>query len=239
MTNKLPLILAAAALSGIFGTAAAAQQGVPPGPVAPTPAVQVNPAVVARIALFPDPLLTQLLTASMHPDQIAAADAWAHSHANLQGEQLVRALAQDNPPWDPSIKALLPFPAVLDGMAGDMNWTSTLGGVVAGGRPAAMAAIQNLRQIAASYGFLGTATQYRLVTPGPGEIDIVPTDPNRIYVPYYDPAVVFNRPPPGFVLAGAVNFGPPASLLLRSGTLPEPRRGGEKKVDFPAGRGPQ
>ena len=82
--------------------------------------------VVARIALYPDPLLAQILAASTYPNDIPDAARWADEHHYLRGDSLAAAINEDHVPWDPSVQALLPFPTVLDMMASDMNWTSDL-----------------------------------------------------------------------------------------------------------------
>lgn len=97
--------------------------------------------IVSRIALYPDPLLAQILTAATFPDQIPDAAKWADEHHNLTGEELANAIQQDQLPWDPSVQALLPFPSVLDMMASDMVWTSDLGNAVLADRDAAIDAI--------------------------------------------------------------------------------------------------
>src|SRR5580692_2216092 len=83
--------------------------------------------LVSRIALYPDPLLAQVLAAATFPDQIPEAARWADEHHYLTGEQLTEAIAADRLTWDPSVQALLPFPSVLDMMASAMPWTQELG----------------------------------------------------------------------------------------------------------------
>jgi len=83
--------------------------------------------MVSRIALYPDPLLAQVLAAATFPDQIPDAARWADQHHYLQGQALASAIQGDQLPWDPSVQALLPFPSVLGMMASDMRWTSDLG----------------------------------------------------------------------------------------------------------------
>jgi hypothetical protein len=164
--------------------------------------------LVAPIALYPDPLLAQVLTAATYSNEIPDADGWARAHSYLTGDPLARAISDDNLPWDPSVIALLPFPSVLDRMAGDMGWTQELGDAVLADRAAVMDAVQDQRQRAYNYGYLRTNPQYRVMVPGPGDIEILPADPSLVYVPYYDPNVVFYRPRPGFVIGGAISFGP-------------------------------
>jgi hypothetical protein len=164
--------------------------------------------LVAPYALYPDPLLAQILTASTFSYQIPDADGWARAHAYLTGDALAHAIGEDNLPWDPSVIALLPTPSVLDIMAGDMARTQELGNAVLADRGSVMDAIQDERQKAYNYGYLRSNPQYRVVTPGPGDIEILPMNPSVIYVPYYDPNVVYFRPRPGFYVAGAITFGP-------------------------------
>lgn len=180
-------------------------QGSPPPP---TYDPQELDGLVAPYALYPDPLLAQVLTASTFSNQIPDADGWARSHAYLTGDALARAISEDNLPWDPSVIALLPTPSVLDIMAGDMGRTQELGNAVLADRAGVMDAVQDQRQKAYNYGYLRTNPQYRVVTAGPGDIEILPVNPNVIYVPYYDPNIVFFRPRPGFFIGGAISFGP-------------------------------
>ena len=161
---------------------------------------------VQRIALYPDSLLAQVLTASTYWDQIPEAAAWADQHSYLQGPALVQAIEEDRLPWDPSILALLPFPSVLDMMAQDPGWTQTLGTAVLNQRPDVMDAVQRERRIAMDYGYLSDSAYYRVVS-GP-YIQIVPIDPAFVVVPRYNPVVVFARPRPGFAISAASGFGP-------------------------------
>ena len=180
-------------------------QGIPP---APTYSVQELDQLVAPYALYPDPLLAQLLTASTFSNEIPDADGWARSHAYLTGDALARAIQDDNLQWDPSVIALLPTPAVLDMMAGDMGRTEELGDAVLVNRATVMDAIQDQRQKAFNYGYLRSNAQDRVVTAGPGDIEILPANPNVVCIPYYDPNVVYFRPAPGFFIGGAITFGP-------------------------------
>jgi len=179
------------------------EEGPPPPPMAPQQLDQV----VQRIALYPDPLLAQVLTASTFPDQIAPAAAWAHEHAYLAGDPLAQAIQADNLPWDPSVLGLLPFPTVLDMMARDPQWTAALGDAVLAQRNDVMDAVQRARQAARSYGYLLPNTYDNVVDDG-GYIEIVPVNPAYLYVPVYSPGVVFYAPRPGFVLGAAIHFGP-------------------------------
>ncbi len=162
--------------------------------------------LVGRIALYQDPLLAQILTASTFSNQIPDAADYAGHHRYLSGQELANAIQQDNLPWDPSVVALIPFPAVLDMMASDMNWTQQLGDAVLAQRDAVMDAVQRMRRRAYDYGYLRSNPNFRVVA-GP-YIEIQPVDPGYFVVPRYDPFVVYAPPRPGFVVGGAIGFGP-------------------------------
>jgi hypothetical protein len=182
------------------------QQPAPP-PMAPQQLDQL----VQRIALYPDPLLAQILTASTFWDQIPDAASWAELHNNLNGDALAQAIQADNLPWDPSVLALLPFPSVLDMMARDPQWTGTLGNAVLNQKPDVMDAIQHMRRAARGYGYLAP-NSYDNVVDNDGYIEIQPIDPALYYVPVYSPGVVFFAPRPGFFIGGAIHFGPAIAI---------------------------
>jgi hypothetical protein len=163
--------------------------------------------LVARIALYPDPLLANILTASTYWTEIPEAAAWADQHSYLKGDALAQAMQADHLQWDPNIMALLPFPSVLDMMARDPAWTQQLGNAVLTQDSDVMDAVQRMRQRAMGYGYL-TPNDCMNVTSSGGYIQILPVDPNVVYVPYYDPVVVFAPPRPGFAIGGAIHFGP-------------------------------
>ncbi|HLJ18090.1 MAG TPA: DUF3300 domain-containing protein [Bryobacteraceae bacterium] len=178
--------------------------------VLPTPAfAQYAPGqlenLVSRIALYPDPLLAQILAAATYPNDIPPAAQWANEHSYLKGEQLAQAIEADHLPWDPSVQALLPFPNVLNMMAGDMGWTSELGNAFLSNRDAVMDAVQRERHRAMQYGYLRSGGPI-VVTGGP-YVEILPATPGYIVVPTYNPAIVFAPPRPGFYVGGAINFG--------------------------------
>jgi len=162
--------------------------------------------LVSRVALYPDPLLAQVLTASTYSEQIQDAAEWADQHSYLVGDNLARAITQDNLPWDPSVLALLPFPSVLDMMATNIFWTRQLGDAVLGQRASVMDAVQRMRKKARDFGYLQDCPQYRVVVSGPGFIEIVPVDPAFYFLPIYDPLIVFGRPRVG--LAVGITFAP-------------------------------
>jgi Protein of unknown function (DUF3300) len=162
--------------------------------------------LVQPIALYPDPLLAQVLTASTYWDQIPGAARWADAHSYLNGDALANAIQEDQAPWDPSVLALLPFSSVLDQMAGDPGWTQSLGNAVLTSRPEVMDAIQRMRMEAMNYGYL-QSNQYYRVTSGP-YIEILPVTPGYFYVPRYNPAVIFTRPRRPVQASIVLNFGP-------------------------------
>jgi hypothetical protein len=161
--------------------AAFAQQAPPDQAPPPSFAPEQLDRIVSRIALYPDPLLAQVLTASTFPDQIPDAARWADEHHYLTGEELAKAITDDQLPWDPSVQALLPFPNVLDEMASDMNWTNDLGNAVLAQRQDVMDAVQRMRRKARDYGYLRTDQQI-IVSGGP-YIEIEPVSPGFIVVP--------------------------------------------------------
>jgi len=184
---------------------AAAVPGFSQGPPPPTFTPPVLDQLVARIALYPDPLVAQILAGATYPDQIPDAARWSDQHHYLTGQALADAINADHLPWDPSVQALLPFPSVLDMMASDINWTRDLGNAFLAQQQDVMDAVQRQRHKAYDYKYLRTNGQI-IVTPGP-YITIVPANPAFIPVPYYDPAIVFFAPRPGFVIGGAIRFG--------------------------------
>ena len=107
--------------------------------------------LVARIALYPDPLVAQILAGATYPDQIPDAAKWADVHHYLRGDDLARAITEDHLPWDASVQALLPFPSVLEMMASDMNWTSELGNAFLAQQQDVMDAVQRERKKAIFY----------------------------------------------------------------------------------------
>jgi hypothetical protein len=190
-----------------------AQQGQPaPAPLPPQQLDQL----VNRIALYPDPLLAQTLTAATYWDEIADAAKWADQHSYLHGDALSAAITADNLPWDPSVLALLPFPSVLDMMARDPDWTGQLGNAVLVQREDVMDAVQRLRRQADSYGYLASNSDIDVIDQG-GYVEIQPFNPYLFYVPIYDPLIVFGPPRPGFFIGGAIRFGPAVTLGVSFG----------------------
>src|SRR5262245_22433996 len=180
---SLALTLVLAVLTAAPARAQAPQPGGNPPSYSPADLDRI----VSPIALYPDPLLAQVLAASTYPDDIAEAASWADGHSYLTGDSLSAAIAADEPPWDPSVQALLPFPSVLEMMARDMAWTQELGDAVLADRGAVMDAVQRLRRQASTYGYLRSNPQV-VVTTGP-YIEIMPAGPAYLAVPIYDPRI--------------------------------------------------
>ena len=175
------------------------------GPPPPSFPPQQLDSLVSRVALYPDPLLAQVLAAATFSDQIPDAARWADQHHYLTGDVLARDIQEDQLPWDPSVQALLPFPSVLDMMASDPGWTRDLGDAFLAQNADVMDAVQRERRQARDFGYLRTNGQ--IVVSGGPYIEIVPVNPAVLYVPFYDPLIVFARPRPGFVVARGITFG--------------------------------
>ena len=145
--------------------------------------------LVANIALYPDPLLVQVLDASTYGNQIPAAAIWAESHKNMKGETLASAIEEANLPYDPSVIALLPFPSVLSMMDKYRTWTDQLGDAVTNQKEEVMEAVQRMRQKAYDYGHLKTNEQVKVETGD--NITIYPVQKEYVYVPVYNPRVIY------------------------------------------------
>ncbi len=192
---------------------APAQEGAPPSQSAPAPesAEQIQ-ALVAPIALYPDALVAQILSAATFPDQVALAQNWLQEHKSLTGQALMQEVDKQN--WDPSVKALTAFPSVLDNMAKNLAWTSELGQVYHFQAKDVMEAVQVLRAKAKAAGNLKSTQQITVVQQSPSTIVIEPANPQVIYVPQYNPTVIYGTPyvVPGYTAsevaaASVISFG--------------------------------
>lgn len=184
--------------------AATAPQAASPVPATPQELDQL----VAPIALYPDALVAQILAASTYPTEVVEADRWMQQHSSLKGDALAREV--DKQPWDASVKALTQFPAVLSNMDQNLSWTSALGEAYANQPQDVMNEVQAMRQRAQSAGNLKNTSQQTVTTQGQS-IVIQPADPSVVYVPQYDPWLVYGAPLvvypgwapfPGLYLAG-------------------------------------
>ena len=175
--------------------------------------------MLAPVALYPDSLLAQVLIAATYPDQVMEADRWLKQNQNLQGEALNAAL--DRMGWDLSVKALAPFPQVLDMMAQEPDWTQKVGEAFLGQQGDVMDSVQNLRKKAEAAGNLKSTPEQRVAVKSECScIEIEPVNPQVVYIPRYDPVVVYGPwwwpayPPlvyapvfPGVVVGGFGVFG--------------------------------
>lgn len=153
--------------------------------------------LVAPIALYPDPLLAQVLLAATFPDQIDEAARTVRAYG--------AGYAVDSEPWDVSVKAVAHYPTVLSMMADKIDWTTSLGQAYVNQSSDLMDAVQRLRRQAHSRGYLVNSRQQEIVDTD-GYLYIYPQQPEYIYVPYYDPAIIFVAYP-GYYVSSAIWFG--------------------------------
>jgi len=208
-------------LSLLFPAAALAQTSdanPPPGADQLLKPAELD-ALVAPIALYPDPLLAQVLMASTYPLEVVQADRWVSEKKKLKPDALKAEAEKQG--WDDSVKGLVATPSVLSMMSSKLDWTQKLGDAVLAQQPDVMDAIQRLRARAQANNKLQSTTQQKVIVTQEANrqlIAIEPTDPGTVYVPYYDPAVVYgdwaypDYPPyywgyPGYIAAGVVATG--------------------------------
>jgi len=172
--------------------------------------------LTAPIALYSDPLVGQILMAATYPLEVVEAQRWLQDPVNaaVKGSDLVTALKQES--WDPSIKSLVPFPQILAAMSDDIEWTEEIGDAFLAQQGAVMDSIQRLRHRAAADGAL-ISTPQQTVSTDAQDIAIEPADPITVYVPYYDPTVVYGpwpwaEYPPSY-------FPPPVGVVFGAGVL--------------------
>ncbi|AUT61089.1 DUF3300 domain-containing protein [Paraburkholderia terrae] len=189
------------------------------GFVAPTVAVAQTPAKVsnqqldsltAPIALYPDALLAQVLMASTFPQDVSAAAAWSKANSQYKGDDAVKAVASE--PWDPSVQSLVAFPQVLATMDSKPDWVTQIGNAFLAQPNDVMDSVQRLRKQAQSAGNLKSSEQQKVIVEQ-STIQIVPANPQVVYVPTYNPTVVYGTwpypayppvympPPPGYAIA--------------------------------------
>jgi hypothetical protein len=155
--------------------------------------------MVAPIALYPDPLLGQILAASTYPLEVVQAQQWLQQNGNLRGQAVMDAARQQN--WDPSVQALVAFPDVLTTLTRDVQWTTDLGNAFLAQQNDVMAAVQRMRQRAMRNGKLTSTPQQNVTTQtqdGQNAVVIEPADPQVIYVPVYNPAYIWGPPAWGY-----------------------------------------
>jgi hypothetical protein len=175
-------------------------------------------ALLAPIALYPDALLAQVLMASTFPLQVVGAGRWIEdpAHKSLSGDALAKAIEPQA--WNPSVKSLVPFPSVLALMNSNLDWTQQLGYAFADQQAAVMNSVQRLRFQAQSAGNLKT-TEQQTIRVEKQVIVIEPAQPTVVYVPSYNPTIVYGAwpypayppvylpPPPGYVFGTALVSG--------------------------------
>jgi hypothetical protein len=172
--------------------------------------------LTAPIALYPDALLAQVLMAATFPQDVQAAAEWSKANAKLQGDDAVKAVASE--PWDPSVQSLVAFPQVLATMASKPDWVAQLGNAFLAQPNDVMDSVQRLRKQAQAAGNLKTSSQQKVVVEQ-STIQIVPANPQVVYVPTYNPTVVYGTwpypayppvyvpPPPGYAIAAGFATG--------------------------------
>ena len=195
--QRLAPTIGAALLAGmaLVATGVMAQEKPAPAP-APFKAEEIE-ALVAPIALYPDTVLSQVLMASTYPLEIVFAARWVKSHPGEKGDAAVKAVQNES--WDVSVKSLVAFPQILDPMYDKLDWTQKLGDAFLAQERDVLAAVQRLRARARDAGNLQSNEQQRVIvepatTSGAVSQTIVriePANPEVIYVPAYDPAVVY------------------------------------------------
>jgi hypothetical protein len=228
--SKVTLRTLAVAFALSFSQAALAQSPPPAAPPPAPPPQQASTdqsllsagqldALVAPIALYPDALLSEILMASTYPLEVIEADRWVNANKNLKGDALTAAVKDQS--WDDSVKSLVATPDVLDMMSTKLDWTQSLGNAVLAQQPDVMDAIQRLRAKAQANNKLASNQQQTVATQDQGGkqvIVIAPTQPDTVYVPYYDPSVVYGPwpypsyppyywPAPGYIAAGIIATG--------------------------------
>ena len=217
-SNRVVAVLCAALL--VPGDAILlAQDAPPPQNQAPLLPPEQLDSLVAPVALYPDPLLSQILVAATYPLELVQASQWLQQNRGLTGPALTQAAAQQN--WDPSVQALVVFPDLIQRLTQDITWTTNLGNAFLAQQPDVMDAVQRLRARAEQAGKLSSTPQQRVVNTNDGGrpvIEIQPASPEVIYVPQYDPAYIWGPPVyfgypnwyyprPGIALIGGAFFG--------------------------------
>jgi hypothetical protein len=180
-----------AAPGGLLYATQTDQSAEPAAPAAARQTPEELQQLVAPIALYPDSLVAQILASSTFPEQVVDADRWVQSHPDLKGEDLAQAI--DPQPWDPSVKALVAFPSVLGNMDKNLSWTSSLGDAYYNQEQDVMDAIQVMRHRAQEAGNLNSTPQQKVTTED-SDIQIESVSPEIVYVPAYDPWIVYGGP---------------------------------------------
>jgi len=144
--------------------------------------------MLAPIALYPDALLSQVLMAATYPAEVTEAARWTRANGGLLGDTAVRSAQSED--WDPSVISLVAFPQILQRMDENLEWTRSLGDAFLAQEAQVMDSVQHLRRRAQAAGNLNSSEQIRIEQQGPTLI-VHPASPQYVYVPYYDPLVVY------------------------------------------------
>jgi hypothetical protein len=205
------------AASILLVSAVHAQSSAPPAADAAAPppfTAQELDALVAPIALYPDALLSQILMASTYPLEVVQAARWSKANPGLSGDEAVKKA--DKETWDVSVMSLVAFPNVLEMMNEKLDWTQKLGDAFLGQQGEVLAAVQRLRQLAKNNGNL-ESNQQQVVRSEAQSIIIEPAQPQTIYVPAYNPTVVYGAWPypayPPYYYPGVAAWYPGTALL--------------------------
>jgi hypothetical protein len=151
--------------------------------------------LVAPIALYPDALVGEIMAAATYPNEVVAAEHWMEQHKGLTNDALAQEVNKQS--WDASVKALAQTPAVLANMNQNLAWTSELGDAYVNQRQGLTEAIQTMRHRAKDAGNLQSTAQEKVIDEGQ-TIDVEPTSTDTVYVPQYDPWLVYGDPVPVF-----------------------------------------
>jgi hypothetical protein len=218
MLYRLARFILVVLISSVTASGIAQERDTAPGDALLKPAELDQ--LLAPIALYPDPLLSEVLIASTYPLEIVQADRWAKANKTLQGEPRTAALTRQS--WDDSVKSLVEVPDVLAMMNEQLEWTQKLGDAVLAQQADVMDAVQRLRNRARANGKLESTNEQTVSVKTEDQkqyIEIEPASPTAIYVPYYEPAVVYGDwpypdyapyyfpPPPGYFSGGALGAG--------------------------------
>jgi hypothetical protein len=195
------LICVAALVPGDLPLRAQQAAQTPPADAGQADAPKKSPeqldSLVAPIALYPDPLLAQILAASTYPLEVVQANRWLKENSKLTGEKLTQAAAKQ--PWDPSVQALVAFPSVLKQMDEAVQWTTDMGNAFLDQQPDVMDAVQRMRKKAYDAKKLTSSKEQKVEVKQVETktvIEVIPSDPQVVYVPSYNPTVVYGPPPP-------------------------------------------
>jgi hypothetical protein len=163
----------------------------PPPPQAAQQTPEQLQQLVAPIALYPDGLAAQILAAATYPAEVVEADRWMQQHSGPQREKVADEVNKQS--WDPSVKALAQFPSVLANLDKNLSWTSSLGDAYVNQPQDVMDAVQVMRGRAESAGNLKSTPQEQVTTQGQTIVN-EPVSPDVVYVPQYDPWLVYGAP---------------------------------------------